>query len=143
MNMMNIAGFDPIPNHNIEKGIHAIGGIGLNILTINVDILSNLLDHPNISPNVIPTIAASSKPTSTLYNVAIISLNSLPESSNFTNALNTSIGPGNIYDGTIMNTSHTMYQMIKSITGKINKSITDVLFFMLFIDSSLKIFLAF
>ncbi len=143
MNMMNIAGFDPIPNHNIENGIHAIGGIGLNILTINVDILSNRLDHPSISPSVIPTTAARSRPTNTLYNVAIISVNNLPDTTNFMNALNTSIGPGNIYDGTIINTSQIRYHMIISITGKISKSIIDVLSFMSVIDSSLKYFFRF
>ena len=33
--MMNTAGNIPIPNHRIENGIHATGGIGLKILITN------------------------------------------------------------------------------------------------------------
>ncbi len=66
MKIMNIAGHTPIPNHIIEKGIHAIGGIGLKTLTTNLHILSNRLYQPNIMPNVIPTVDASNIPNNTL-----------------------------------------------------------------------------
>ena len=66
MKIMNTAGPIPIPNHIIEKGIHAIGGIGLKILIINLHNISNRSDQPNIIPNVIPTTDASSIPNNTL-----------------------------------------------------------------------------
>ena len=44
---MNTACHIPILNHIIEKGIHAIGGIGLKILITNLYNVSNSLNQPN------------------------------------------------------------------------------------------------
>ncbi len=56
MKIMNTAGPIPIPNHIIEKGIHAIGGIGLRTLMTNLHNVSNRSYQPNIMPNIIPTV---------------------------------------------------------------------------------------
>ena len=96
MKIMNTAGPTPIPNHIIEKGIHAIGGIGLKILITNLHNLSNSLNQPNIMPNVIPTTDASNIPNNTLYSVSKISLKSWPETTNLTNEFATSVSPGNM-----------------------------------------------
>ena len=66
MKIINTAGPIPIPNHIIEKGIHAIGGIGLKILMTNLHNVSNRSYQPNSMPNVIPTVDASSIPNNTL-----------------------------------------------------------------------------
>ena len=50
MKIINIAGAVPIPNHNIENGIQAIGGIGLNILITKLHKVYNLLYHPSNIP---------------------------------------------------------------------------------------------
>ena len=96
MKIMNTAGPTPIPNHIIEKGIHAIGGIGLKILIINLHNVSKRLNQPNSIPNVIPTTDASNIPNNTLYIVSNISLKSLPETINLTKEVATSTGPGNM-----------------------------------------------
>jgi hypothetical protein len=41
--IMNTAGTIPIPNHRMENGIHATGGIGLRILITKVAMSSNVL----------------------------------------------------------------------------------------------------
>lgn len=116
---MNIAGNDHIPNHNIENGIHAIGGIGLNTLTITLVNLSKYLDQPAISPKLIPTIAAIISPRITLYKVSNMSVTNLPDVNRLINELNTSTGPGNVYDGKIIKTSAKIYQIIMRIIGSI------------------------
>ena len=122
MNMMNTAGAIPIPNHNMENGIHAIGGIGLNILITKLDNLSNLSDHPIIIPNNTPTTDAKTIPIITLYNVSHTSVNNSPVLHNFMKELTTSTGPGNIYDGNTVNTSANIYHTITIRIGKINLS---------------------
>ena len=66
MKIINTAGPIPIPNHIIEKGIHAIGGIGLKILITNLHNVSNRLKYPNIIPSAIPTVDANNMPNNTL-----------------------------------------------------------------------------
>ena len=58
MKIINIAGAVPIPNHNIENGIQAIGGIGLNILITKLHKVYNLLYHPSNIPKGIATTDA-------------------------------------------------------------------------------------
>ena len=103
----------------IENGIHAIGGIGLNTLTITLVNLSKYLDQPAISPKLIPTIAAIISPRITLYKVSNMSVTNLPDVNRLINELNTSTGPGNVYDGKIIKTSAKIYQIIMRIIGSI------------------------
>ena len=64
--MMNIAGTVPIPNHKIENGIQAIGGIGLKILITKLHKSSKVLYHPSNTPKGIATTEARIKPPNTL-----------------------------------------------------------------------------
>ena len=118
---MNIAGMVPIPNHNIENGIHAIGGIGLKILITKLHKSSKVLYHPSKIPNGIATIAARIKPPNTLNNEAIVFLRSLPDKIKFHAELQTSIGLGKIYGLTICNPSVIRYQKMIMTIGKINE----------------------
>ena len=118
--MINTAGTIPIPNHKIENGIHATGGIGLKTLKTNEAISSNVLYHPSKIPKGIATIDAKIKPPNTLYKVSKVFVRSFPFIINSQADWQTVIGPGRMYGLTIPNPSVIRYQkMIKQI-GKIN-----------------------
>ena len=78
MNMINTAGTVPIPNHKIENGIHATGGIGLKTLITKVHKSSRVLYHPSKIPKGIATTDARIKPENTLNNVSIVFVRSFP-----------------------------------------------------------------
>jgi hypothetical protein len=98
MNIINTAGTVPIPNHKIENGIHATGGIGLKILITKVAISSKVLYHPSSIPKGIAIIEASIKPANTLNNVSIVFVKSFPFSITTHAEFKTSKGPGKIYE---------------------------------------------
>ena len=120
INMMNIAGAIPIPNHNILNGIHAIGGIGLNTLITILENLSSDLKLPSSIPNGIPTTDANPKPMNTLITVFIVSLNNLPLSMFVYADWNTSIGPGSLVVGINPKKFVKMYHTIIMIAGSIS-----------------------
>lgn len=121
MKMMNIAGMVPIPNHKIENGIQAIGGIGLKILITKVHKSSKVLYHPSKIPKGIAIIAARAKPPNTLNNESIVFFKSFPETINSHADSQTVIGPGRIYGSTKPNPSVIKYQKMIITIGKINE----------------------
>ena len=75
---MNTAGTVPIPNHKIENGIHATGGIGLKILITNVHKSSKVLYHPSKIPRGIATKDAKIKPANTFNKVSTVLVSNFP-----------------------------------------------------------------
>ena len=120
MKMMNTAGNIPIPNHRMENGIHATGGIGLNTLMTSVAISSRVLYHPSRIPNGMATIDAKIKPPNTLYNVSNVLVKSFPDNIKVQADWQTVIGPGKIYGLTNPNPSVIKYQKMIITIGKIN-----------------------
>ena len=120
MKIMNTAGNVPIPNHKIENGIHATGGIGLKTLITNVAKSSNVLYHPSNIPNGIATIDANIKPENTLNKVSIVFVRSFPFSITTHAEFTTSIGLGNIYEENNSTPSVIKYQNNIKMIGKIN-----------------------
>ena len=55
----------PSPNHTIDNGIHAIGGIGLNISKIGRNRADMGLNYPIRIPSTIPMMEPNAKPTRT------------------------------------------------------------------------------
>ncbi|MFR2851311.1 MAG: hypothetical protein ACLTD4_06520 [Hungatella sp.] len=55
----------PSPNHTIDNGIHAIGGIGLRISKIGRNNAEATLNHPMRIPNTVPVIDPRRNPMST------------------------------------------------------------------------------
>lgn len=95
MKIINTAGTVPIPNHKIEKGIHATGGIGLKTLITNVQISSNFEYQPRRIPKGIAIIDARIKPANTLNKVSNVLVNSFPDTIIFQAEIQTSTGLGN------------------------------------------------
>jgi hypothetical protein len=120
MNIMNTAGTVPIPNHKIEKGIHATGGIGLNILITKVHKSSKVLYHPSSIPTGIATTDAKIKPAKTLNKVSTVFLRSLPFSITTQAEFTTSSGPGSIYEENNPKPLVIKYQKKIKIIGMIN-----------------------
>ena len=117
---MNTAGNVPIPNHKIENGIQATGGIGLKTLITKVHKSSNILYHPSNIPTGIATRDAIIKPANTLNKVSIVFVRSLPFSITTHAELTTSIGPGNIYEENKPIPLVIKYQKNIKIIGTIN-----------------------
>jgi hypothetical protein len=118
--MINTAGTVPIPNHKIENGIQATGGIGLRILITKVHKSSKVLYHPRIIPKGIATTEAKIKPANTLNKVSIVFVRSFPFSMTVHAEFITSKGPGRIYEENNPNPLVIKYQNNIKITGRIN-----------------------
>ena len=118
MKMMNIAGTVPIPNHKIENGIQAIGGIGLKILITKEHNSSKGLYQPSKIPAGIAKTEANNKPANTLNNVLTVIVKSLPFWITIQAEFTTSTGLGKIYAENRFNTQVIKYQIIIIIIGK-------------------------
>jgi hypothetical protein len=74
------AGFRCVPNHRIASGVHAIGGMGLRASTIGFSKSDAIDHHPRATPSVMPTNAATMKPTTTRSKLAPACAKSEPSS---------------------------------------------------------------
>ena len=55
----------PSPNHKMDRGIHARGGIGRINSKIGLKIASKVLEYPIPTPRAMPAIVAKKKATAT------------------------------------------------------------------------------
>ena len=106
---------NPIPNHKIANGIHAIGGTGLRTLITKEQKLSQVSDQPKNIPIGIATTEAKIIPKNTLIKVLTVLVNNSPLAIKVHPALHTSIGLGIINLGQITKTS-----VIKNQANMIN-----------------------
>ena len=120
MKIMNTAGKVPIPNHKIENGIHATGGIGLKTLITKVHKSSRVLYHPSKIPHGIATTDAQIKPAKTLNKVSTVFVKSFPFSITTRAEFSTSSGPGRIYEENNPKPLVIKYQKKIKIIGMIN-----------------------
>jgi hypothetical protein len=120
MNIINTAGNVPIPNHKMENGIQATGGIGLRTLITKVHKSSRILYQPSKIPKGIATTDAQIKPANTLNKVSIVFVRSFPFSITTHAELTTSRGPGSIYEENNPNPFVIKYQKNIKIIGTIN-----------------------